>query len=33
MIAPTLLVLPLKEFVGAETDENYWVYQVKKRDS
>jgi hypothetical protein len=30
LITPTLSILLLKEFVGAETDESYWIYQVKK---
>jgi hypothetical protein len=33
LITPTLSILLLKEFVGAETDESYWIYQVKKKSS
>ena len=33
LVTPTLSILLLKEFVGAETDESYWIYQVKKKSS
>jgi len=33
LVTPTLSILFLKEFVGAETDESYWIYQVKKKSS
>jgi hypothetical protein len=32
VITPTLSISLLKEFPVAETDESYWVYQVRKRD-